>query len=89
VTYTVVLSASARKDLKKISNPDQARILDFLEDRVQNLDDPRQLGKTLVGKRYKGLWRYRVGDYRIFARIKDNVLTITVIEISHRKNIYR
>lgn len=55
--------------------------------RLQELQNPRIRGKGLVGNR-AGMWRYRVGDYRILCRIKDDVLEILVVEIGHRRNVY-
>lgn len=51
-------------------------------------DNPRLTGKALQGK-LSGLWRYRVGDFRLLCRIEDNELIILVIEIGHRKEIYK
>jgi len=45
------------------------------------------MGKALHGNR-AGTWRYRVGEYRVLAEIKDKELIITVIEVGSRKNIY-
>jgi mRNA interferase RelE/StbE len=53
------------------------------------LDDPRTKGTPLVGEKYAGQWRYRVGDYRIIARIEYETVTITVIRVGHRREIYR
>jgi mRNA interferase RelE/StbE len=86
--WEIILTKSARKDLRKISKPDQIRILDFLEHRLQNLDDPKTIGKSLMGQKYSGIWRYRVGNYRIFTRLEHNKLIITVIEIAHRSRAY-
>ncbi|MFR5263661.1 MAG: type II toxin-antitoxin system RelE family toxin [Christensenellales bacterium] len=58
---------------------------------VKNLvdcDDPRVHGKALKGN-LAGIWRYRVGDYRLFADIHDNVVTIEIFEIAHRSKIYK
>ncbi len=66
-----------------------ARILTFLEERVSLLKNPRELGIAMVGEKYKNVWRYRVGDYRILAEIKEDVVTILVVEIGHRREIYR
>ena len=53
------------------------------------LDDPRQLGEALQGTRYAGLWRYRVGDYRILVDIRDEVVTVIVMGVGHRGEVYR
>ena len=57
---------------------------------VKNLvdcSDPRLHGKALTGS-LKGIWRYRVGDYRLFADIRDNVVTVFIFEVAHRSEIY-
>ncbi|MEL4279033.1 type II toxin-antitoxin system RelE family toxin [Shewanella baltica] len=63
------------------------RILDFLEQRIAILDDPRTSGKPLKGD--LGIfWRYRVGDYRVLCEIQDSKLVILTALIGHRKEIY-
>lgn len=66
-----------RKIIAKYSN----NILEYT-------DDPRKHGKALTGN-LKGVWRYRVGDYRLFADIEDDIVTIFIFEIGHRKEIYK
>ncbi|MGE6454991.1 type II toxin-antitoxin system RelE family toxin [Shewanella baltica] len=63
------------------------RILDFLEQRIAILEDPRTSGKPLKGD--LGIfWRYRVGDYRVLCEIQDSKLVILTALIGHRKEIY-
>jgi mRNA interferase RelE/StbE len=62
--------------------------MDFLENTLLNLDNPRHLGKALQGN-LQGYWRYRVGDYRILCEIIDSQMIIYTIEIGHRREIYR
>ena len=50
--------------------------------------DPRLHGKALKGN-LKGIWRYRVGDYRLFASIEEDIITISIFEIGHRRDIYK
>ncbi len=59
-----------------------------MEHEVAGLADPRMRGKALVGDK-KGLWRYRVGDYRVMCQIDDGRLVVLVIAIGHRKEVYR
>lgn len=61
--------------------------MQFLKVDLLNIDNPRSSGKALQGD-LKGLWRYRVGDYRLITQIHDNELVILVIEIGHRKDVY-
>ena len=83
----VVYSEDARKQLKKLDNSDKVKILDYM-DEVSKLDDPRARGKALVGN-YIGLWRYRVGDYRILCDIKNDELCILVVDVGHRRDVYK
>jgi mRNA interferase RelE/StbE len=57
-----------------------------MNERVEGTDDPRTIGHPL---RHEGLWRYRVGDYRVLCLIQDRVLTVLVVELGHRREIYR
>ena len=85
--WTVKVDKVALKALAKITKKDRDRILQFLKVDLLNVDNPRSSGKALQGD-LKGLWRYRVGDYRLIAQIHDNELVILVIEIGHRKDVY-
>lgn len=61
-------------------------MLVYLEE-VETLDDPRQRGKGLTAT-HTGVWRCRVGDYRILAQIIHNTLTVLAINVNHRKDVY-
>lgn len=79
-------TAFALKQLKKLDKQVSSRILDYM-DEVAKLENPRERGKMLVGNLI-GFWRYRVGDYRVLCKIKDNELVITVVNIGHRREVY-
>ena len=83
----VVLTETFKKQLKKLDAAISKRVLDYLE-QIELLNNPRSRGKALTSN-LSGLWRYRVGDYRILCRIRDDRLIITVIEIGHRSTVYR
>jgi mRNA interferase RelE/StbE len=51
-------------------------------------EDPRRSGHALTGDR-QGLWRYRVGDYRIVATIEDDRFVVLVVTVGHRREVYR
>jgi mRNA interferase RelE/StbE len=89
LAWTIEYADSALKKLKKLDRPIARAILEYMDERVATADDPRSLGKKLVGPRYGIYWRYRVGDTRIICDIKDEKLIILVIEVGHRKDIYR
>lgn len=82
------LNETAKRQLAKLDRTWQVAILDYLEDRIAPLDDPRGYGKALVGDR-NGLWRYRVGDYRILCELRDDELIVLVVTIGHRSHVYR
>ena len=71
----------------RLDRQTQLRVIEFLKS-LEQIPNPRLKGKRLKGK-YKNLWRYRIGDYRLIAKIEDNIFTILVIRVSHRKNVYR
>lgn len=78
----------ARKELRKLDHESQSRILSWLREQIAVEEDPRRFGKAIKG-RIKGLWRYRIGDYRIICQIKDDVVRVLVVRIGHRRDIYR
>lgn len=87
--WTISYSEAARRDVAKINKQSQKRIREFLENRVVSLEHPRQLGKPLKGSRFQNLWRYRVGDYRILCEIQNEQIVVLVLEIGHRREVYR
>jgi len=89
LAWLIKFSSGAGKELRKLDTPVARRIITFLRDRVQTLDDPRSIGAALQGKKYGEFWKYRVGDMRIIARIEDRELIILVVRVGHRKQVYR
>jgi mRNA interferase RelE/StbE len=89
MAWTIEFDPEALRDLERLDSQVRRRILSFLTTRVATLSDPRQIGSVLHGKKYENQWRYRVGDYRIVAEIKFDIVKILVIEIGHRREIYR
>ena len=65
----------------------QARIVNWLETNLEGCENPRLHGKALQGT-WEGHWRYRVGDYRIIAKIEDDRVVIFVVKIDKREDIY-
>jgi mRNA interferase RelE/StbE len=89
MAYNVELSESADRELGKLDAQQAKRILKFLHERVARLDDPRSIGEALHGSRLGEFWKYRVGDYRLICKIKDDRLVVLVLRVGHRKEIYR
>ena len=88
MAWTVEFVPAAAKELKKLGRTEAARIIATLETRIASLDDPRSLGSALTGE-LGGLWRWRIGDYRVVARIEDERITILVVRVAHRREVYR
>ncbi len=89
MVWHINITDSAKKQLQKLDRQTAQRITSYLRDRIMLLDNPRAVGGALQGSRLGELWKYRVGDYRIIARIKDQELEILVVEIGHRREVYR
>jgi mRNA interferase RelE/StbE len=85
--WHVEFDADAARDLRKLGHPAQQQILRYLRQRIATADDPRRFGRALTND-LKGLWRYRVGDYRIVAKIEDDRFIVLVLTVGHRREVY-
>jgi len=88
MAWAVELAESAANALDKLDPAIQQRIWRYLRRRLARTDNPRQSGKALTGP-YAGLWRYRVGDYRLVCQLQDARLVILVVQIGHRSDVYK
>lgn len=88
MAWTIDYTQTALNQLRKLDKQSARRILDFLDERVAQRDDPRSTGKALTGQ-LGGLWRYRVGDFRVICDIQDGELRVLVIELGNRREVYR
>lgn len=89
MAWQIEFSPEADKALATLSIDTQKRIVRFMRERVADMDNPRSVGKPLIGPALSGLWRYRVGDYRILCKIEDEKVYIVVVEVGHRSDVYR
>jgi mRNA interferase RelE/StbE len=87
-TWRIEITRTATKQITKLDRKAQESIVNFLRERLSPAANPRQWGKALQGEK-RGLWRYRVGDYRLIYDIQDLRMTILVLELGHRKDVYR
>jgi len=87
LAWQIRLSASALKALKKLDRKEARRIRDFLKG-LESLENPRLKEKPLSGP-LGYFWCYRVGSYRLICDIQDDVLTVLVLRIGHRREVYR
>ena len=86
--YRVKITEKALKSLKGLDKQIARMIIAWIEKNLEGTTDPRAKGKGLSHDK-KGIWRYRVGNYRILTNIMDDELIILVIEFGHRKDIYK
>ena len=88
MTWKIEFDAGVEKDLKKLGHIAQKQILKYIKEKIIPSDNPRVFGEPLSGD-LNGIWRYRVGDYRLLATIEDEQFVILVIQVGHRKDVYR
>ncbi len=89
MVWQIELTATAVKQLAKLDKTEARRITAFMRQRLAVLGDPRTTGKALSGPQLGMYWRYRIGDYRVICDIQNNRLCVLVIEIGHRREVYR
>lgn len=88
MVWTIDYTDTAKGQLRKLDKPVARRIVDYMDQRIAEAANPRQIGKALTGP-LGDFWRYRVGDCRVICDIQDDVLRVLVVQIGHRREIYR
>lgn len=88
MTYRLVITADVKKKIKKMDKHLGLMLARNMKSKLDGIEDPRSIGKALQGE-YKGLWRYRIGSYRVICEIRDYELIVLAIDVGHRKDIYR
>jgi len=89
LAWTIEFDEAAVRRLRKMAPREARRIRDCLRDRIAPLADPRQTGKSSKGATLGTLLRYRVGDHRVICDLQDKRLVVLVVEIGHRREVYR
>ena len=83
-SYSIVFKQSVAKDLRPISKKDVQRILQ----RIDGLaEDPRPAGAEKLSCDEK--YRIRQGNYRVLYLIEDDIITVTIVKVGHRRDVYR
>ena len=85
--YKIEFTVTSIRQLQSLDSESRQRILDYVKDVLSNANNPRELGRALKGS-FVGLWRYRVGNYRIICKIYDKELVVCVLKVGHRREIY-
>jgi mRNA interferase RelE/StbE len=86
--WKIEFDERARRELRRLDGGVQERILHYLRKRIATDQDPRRYGETLKGE-FTGLWKYRVGAYLIVCEIQHDTITVIVVRVGHRREIYR
>ena len=89
MAWTIKFTDAALRQLEKIDKTAQRRIDKFLTERLLAIANPRSIGEALHGERLGEFWRYRVGDYRLIAKIEDVRLVVLILKVGHRREVYR
>ncbi len=88
MAWKIEYTDTAKRQLRKLDKPTARRIVDYLDERIAERENPRDTGKALTGP-FGNFWRYRIGDYRIICDIQDDILRILVVQLGSRREVYR
>ena len=88
MAWAIEYADTAKGQLLKLDKQTARRIVDFMDERIAGLENPRNTGKALTGP-HGGVWRYRVGDCRVICDIQDGALRVLVVQVGNRREIYR
>lgn len=88
MNYSVKTTTKFEKEFKKLDRYTQRMMKAWIVKNLIGCENPRQHGKGLTADK-SGLWRYRIGDYRLIAEIQDKEITILMLNIGHRSEIYK
>ncbi|MDE3023693.1 MAG: type II toxin-antitoxin system RelE/ParE family toxin [Pseudomonadota bacterium] len=88
MAWTIDYADTAKGQLHILDKQMARRIVNFMDERIAGLENPRSKGKALTGP-LGSFWRYRVGDCRVICEIQDIMLRVLVVQIGHRREIYR
>lgn len=88
MVYKLGFSKRFDRQFSKLDKSTQRYIFNWLIKHLDNVENPRYSGKSLTGNK-QGLWRYRIGNYRVIVDISDTNCVIIAVEVGHRKFIYK
>lgn len=87
MTWAYRFDQEALRDLRRLDFTAQKRVIRYLDTRIAGTEDPRRFGKPLRGDKH-GLWRWRVGDYRIIGEVDGHKVTVLIMRVAHRSTVY-
>jgi Cytotoxic translational repressor of toxin-antitoxin stability system len=86
--YKLIITKRAMKDFKKIDQQDAKKIIAWMNKNLLECNDPKLFGKALLANK-SGLWRYRVGSFRIIVTIREDIIAVEVLTVGHRSTVYK
>lgn len=87
MAWTIQYDTRVERDLRAIDQAIQREILDYRDARIAGDEDPHRFGKPLRHE-LRGLWRYRVREYRLICDIREQTREVFVPTIKHRSTAY-
>lgn len=87
MAWTIKFDKKAKKEFANLDKTVKKKIDKFIL-KIEKRKNPRQLGESLSGN-LQGLWKYRIGSYRLICSIEDEIVTILVLRVKHRKEVYK
>ena len=85
--WAIEYTPHANREFKKLDRQAYIKIRHYINETLLKTPYPRSLGHALSGMR--GIWKYRIGDYRLICEIHDHRLLIVAIHVGHRQNVYK
>lgn len=86
--YKFETTDNFEREFRRLDKSNGRMILKYIKKNIMPLENPKDRGKALVADK-KGLWRYRIGDYRLICKIEDDKLLILALSVGHRRDIYK
>ncbi|WP_341757341.1 type II toxin-antitoxin system RelE/ParE family toxin [Candidatus Tisiphia endosymbiont of Ditula angustiorana] len=87
MTWKVEFDLKAVKEFRKLDKTSQGLISNYFKNKVLRCSHPKDLGKSMQYD-YVGLWRYRIGKYRVICSIEEELLTVLVLRVAIRDEVY-
>ena len=86
--YTFSFEEVAQRQFNKLDGSVKKRIQTYINKHIEKSKDPRKVGEPLGGEK-SGLWRYRIGKYRLVCHIADEELVVLAVKVDHRAKVYK
>ena len=86
--YSVIWTKRATKQLLKLPKKQQILIYKWVSDNLDGCRSPKEIKDCKKLEGTKAGWRFRVGTYRLLTSIEDDKLTIEVVRVAHRQDVY-